>query len=109
MFKRTVIDQIEITRDGTINLRLAKEVVDDDGTVISSGWHRTVLPPGGDIDAQIATVNEHLTTGLKCAPVNSAEIDRVKIVAPVVWTEEVRAAWSTRVAAVEAQTIARSR
>jgi hypothetical protein len=32
MQKQTIVDQIEIARDGTIGIRMAKEVIDDDGT-----------------------------------------------------------------------------
>lgn len=99
MEKRTVIDQIEVTRDGYLNLRMAKEVIDDDGeTVISSGWHRTTMPPGHDIDAQMAVVNKHLEEGLKCKPVAPDEIARVKALAPVVWTAAVIARHQARVA-----------
>lgn len=89
MHKQTVIDQIEITRDGSVQIRMAKEVIDDDGSVLSQEWHRTSLPPGGDIDLQMATVNEHLTTGLNCAPVEASDIARVKSYLPIAWTPEV--------------------
>jgi len=90
MKKQSVIDQIEITRDGTIQLRIAKEVLDDDGSVIVRDWHRTACPPGHDIDAQMAAVNEQLVVHLKCMPVEASEIARVKSIAPMVWTKEVR-------------------
>lgn len=92
MHKQTVLDQIEITRDGTIGLRFAKEVVDDDGTVISKEWHRTALPPGTDIDGQMEAVNNHLAADLKCAPVAASEIARVHALTPIVWTKAVREA-----------------
>lgn len=98
MHKQTVVDQIEITRDGTLQLRLAKEVVDDDGSILSREWHRTLLPPGHDIDKQMALVNDHLAQ-MNCAAVDTAEIARVKAIAPVVWTDEVRGAYAARAAA----------
>lgn len=103
MHKQTVLDQIEISRDGTINLRFAKEVVDDDGTVISSEWHRTVCPPGTDVDAQIAAVNQHLVVGLKCMPVDAADIARVKALTPTVWTKAVKDAHAAKLAAAAAK------
>lgn len=103
MIKQTVIDRIEISRDGTINIRMAKEVIDDDGTVISSGWHRTVLPPGLNIDAQFAAVNENLVRGLKCSPVAASDIERLKAVVPVVHTKAVKDAYVARMAMEEAK------
>ncbi len=102
MHKQTILDQIEITRDGTINLRFAKEIVDDDGSVIGSEWHRTAIPPGQDVDAQIAAVNEHLVTHLKCSPVAASELQRVKTLLPMVWTDDVLAAYAVRKATIEA-------
>jgi len=99
MKKQTIIDQIEITRDGTIQVRFAKQVVDDDGTVLNSAYHRTAFPPGHDIDAQMAAVNENLVRDLKCMPVDAAEIARIKAVTPVVWTKAVKDAHRAKMAA----------
>lgn len=101
MHKQTVIDQIEIQRDGTIQLRFAKEIVDDDGTVLSKDWHRTALPPGQNIDAQMQVVNDHLVS-MKCAAVDTAEIGRVKALEPVVWTKAVKDAYAAKQAELEA-------
>jgi hypothetical protein len=57
--KRTVMDQIEITANGTVLFRLAKLIVED-GTVLAREWHRSVIEPSGDVDAQMAAVNAHL-------------------------------------------------
>ena len=57
--KKTVVDQIEITRSGHIQIRLGLLLVED-GKEIDCKWHRTVVSPGGDVDAQIAAVNTHL-------------------------------------------------
>ena len=99
MLKRTVIDQIEITRDGTIQLRMAKAVVDDDGTVLSSGWHRTIVPPDGDVDLQMQAVNSHLVMGLGYPAVAAADIERVKAIIPVVHTKKVRDDFAAKVEA----------
>jgi hypothetical protein len=106
--RQTVVDQIEITRDGTIGVRCAKEIIDDDGTVLTSQWHRTVLPPGTDIDAQMALVNQHLTGGLKEAAVSASDIARIKTVAPVAWTDEVKTNYAAKVKRVEAAAAAKS-
>lgn len=89
MFKRAIIDQIEIIRDGTIQIRIAKEVVDD-GQVILSGWHRTVLPPDGDIISQMAMVNESLIRDLGYPAVNEEEAPWFRTIIPLVHTEEVK-------------------
>lgn len=107
MHKRSVIDQIEINRDGAINIRIAKEVVDDDGTVLSSAWHRTCLPPGHDIDGQMEVVNQHLTEGLKCAAVEAADIARIKTFVPAAWTPEALQKQAVRNEAARAEMEAR--
>lgn len=56
----SVINQREITENGTIQIRIAKQVVDA-GEVISSLWHRTSIAPGDDAEATIASVDAHLT------------------------------------------------
>lgn len=93
--KRTVLDRMEIDRNGVIGVRLAKEVIDDDGTVLASDFHRTMLPPGLDIDTQMAVVNQHLQQ-MNCAPVEADELQRIKAVAPIVWTDDVKAAYAAR-------------
>lgn len=61
MQKRTIIDQIEIQpQTGIIGVRMRKQVIDDDGTVLVSDYHRTVIEAGTDPAAQMAAVNVHL-------------------------------------------------
>jgi len=57
--KKTVVDQIEITRSGHMQIRFGKLLVED-GKEIACQWHRTVIEPGADVDAQIEFVNSHL-------------------------------------------------
>lgn len=101
MRKQTVIDQIEITRDGTINIRLSKEVVDDDESVIQIGNHRTVLPPVADLDVQLAAVNENLTRDLKMPAIADDDqlLVRLRAVAPLVQTDAVKKAYAEKLAA----------
>lgn len=65
--KQTVIDRIEITRDGHIQVRRADLYIED-GIEKAKSYHRHVLSPGDD------TVNED---------------ERVKAVAVAVWTTKV--------------------
>lgn len=98
MEKRSFVDQIEITRDGTIQIRIAKEIVDDDGTTISQTWHRTAVPPGGDIDQQMQAVNAHLQS-MKQEPVKTDCTDRVKAAANAMWTGKVVSEFAAKQAA----------
>lgn len=94
--KQTVIDQVEIRRDGTIQIRFGLLLIED-GVEIDSKWHRTVVPPGTDLDAQIAAVNTHLISMGK-AEIDPSEIDRVKAVLPVVQTKAVVQAYHLKLA-----------
>ena len=54
--KRTVEDKIEIVGDYKhIQVRTATQIVED-GTVISSSFHRHVVAPGDDVSSQSAEV-----------------------------------------------------
>lgn len=59
--RQTIIDQIEIIRNGVIQIRFGLLLVED-GVEIDCKWHRTAVEPGGDVDAQIAAVNAHLAS-----------------------------------------------
>ncbi len=85
MYKRTILDVIEINRDGSIGLKFAKQMVDDDESVLFSGVHRALLPKDADIDTQMAAVNANLVDGLKQAAVDATELDIVKSILPMVW------------------------
>ena len=81
--KQLIIDQIEVTQTGTIQIRMHK--ISSDGDMI--GNHRTAIEPGGDIDAQIAAVNAHMgSEGFAAIP--DADVARVKATAAATWTPE---------------------
>ncbi len=65
--KKSVIDQIEITRDGCVQIRRADLIIED-GKEIAKTYHRHVLSPGADLTGQD---------------------ERVAAVAGAVWTPEV--------------------
>jgi hypothetical protein len=76
--KRTILDQIEITRGGILQIRFGLLLVED-GKEIDCKWHRTSVEPGGSVDAQIAAVNEDLTArGNK--PVDQAAVAKLKAI-----------------------------
>jgi hypothetical protein len=63
MQTRTIIDRIEIEpQTGNVGVRIKKQVVADNGTVLSSDYHRTMIEPGGDLVKQMDAVNAHLVT-----------------------------------------------
>jgi len=86
IIKQTVVDQIEITRTGDIQVRFGKLLVEGDNE-ISCQWHRTMIPPGGDVDAQLAVVNAHLIQ-MGEQPVDAAGIAKIKAHAQTAWTPE---------------------
>ena len=57
--KRVILDQIEITASGIIQVRYRKEVVED-GNVLSFEYHRTSLRPGDSWPDLAASVDGDL-------------------------------------------------
>jgi hypothetical protein len=60
MPRKAVINQREITENGTIQVRIAKQVVDAD-EVLTSSWHRCAVVPGQNVDDMISAVDADLT------------------------------------------------
>ena len=60
MSRKSVVNQREITENGTIQVRIAKQVVDA-GEVISSLWHRCAFEPGQNVEDMISAVDADLT------------------------------------------------
>lgn len=98
MKHQTVLDQVEVTRDGTIQVRLTLEIVDDAGNVLASAYHRTMLPPGHDINLQMDAVNAHLQRMGK-APVGLPDVAKLHDVGAIVWKPEVVKAYQDKQAA----------
>ena len=69
--KETVVDKIEVLEMGQVQVRTATRVLED-GTQLSSSFHRHVLAPGDDLSEQDA---------------------RVSAIATATWTDEVIAAY----------------
>lgn len=78
--KKTIVDQIEVTRNGTLQIRFGLLLLED-GKEIDCKWHRTSIEPGGDVDAQVAAVNKALPQ--LGYPAISAGIERIRIAAEV--------------------------
>lgn len=76
--QKTVIDQIEIKPDGTVQGRAAKQVLKD-GQVLRQEPHRFALEPGGNFQTLVDNVNAHLTQmgEATIAPEEWARVERV--------------------------------
>ena len=77
--KEVVTDKIETLENGTIQVRTATRVLED-GTTLSSSFHRHVLTPGADLTDQEP---------------------KVVAIANAVWTPEVVSAYEAQMAAQE--------
>ena len=94
MAKSLIIDQIEVTNKGTIQVRMHK--ISSDGDLI--GNHRTILPPATDINAQVAAVNAHMATENYSA-ISDADVVKLTAICNAAWTAEVVAAYQAQLAA----------
>ena len=77
--KETVVDKIEVLEKGQVQVRTATRVLED-GTQLSSSFHRHVLAPGDDLTGQDA---------------------KVSAIATATWTAEVVTAYEAMIAAQE--------
>ena len=86
--KETVVDKIEVLEMGQVQVRTATRVKED-GTVLSSSFHRHVVEPS-------------TKTGETWADTDiSSEDARVQAVANATWTNSVKTAWQEM---IDAQT-----
>lgn len=83
LVQKTILDQIEITSNGTMQVRLAL-LVENNGMVVASKYHRTSIPPGGDIAGQMDHVNQHLAA-MREMPVDAVSIARIAAFAATAW------------------------
>lgn len=74
--KKTIVDQIEITRSGIVQVRIGFLILED-GVEIDCKWHRTLIEPGVAPEAQMGAVNDHLVEMGKL-PVSSPDLDYIK-------------------------------
>ena len=65
--KQTVVDKIEATEMGHVQVRTATRIVED-GNVISESFHRHVVAPGDDYSAEDPKVQA------VCAAVHTQEV-----------------------------------
>lgn len=87
--KQTKLDRMEILSNGVIQIRLAKQIVED-GVVISQSWHRTVIPPVTNPSDQMAAVNTHL---IQMGFPALTELTELESIAGIIQTEDRKQAW----------------
>ncbi len=77
--RKSIVDQIEITRGNVLQVRIALLLVDTEtGVEVSSKWHRTSVELDGSPVAQMAAVNVHLNQ-MGEALIAQGDIDKVKL------------------------------
>jgi len=65
--KQTVVDKIEVTENGTVQVRTATRIMED-GVQLSQSYHRHVVAPGADYSGEDARVQAI------CAATHTAEV-----------------------------------
>jgi hypothetical protein len=82
--RRTIVDQIELTGDGKVQIRLGLLLIED-GAERERQWHRTTLVEHGDFDVQLNAIAEHLAQMSK-PMINAAGIAKIrKVVEALDW------------------------
>lgn len=87
MEKRTVLDHVGVDQSGRLCVRLAKQHLSDAGDIVVSEWHRTIVEPGSDVEAQMAAVTVHLAN-MGYPAVTEDTVAEVKAAAAIEWTPE---------------------
>src|SRR5262245_38688239 len=85
--KRTIIDQIEVTEGGTLQIRFAL-LVEEDGNELSRAYHRTTVEPGQDLDTTLAAVEADIMNrpNLKAAAIDTTRLAELRGIRDVVQT-----------------------
>ena len=65
--KETVVDKIEVTENGTVQVRTATRIIED-GVQLSQSYHRHVVVPGDDYSGEDARVQAI------CSATHTAEV-----------------------------------
>lgn len=94
--RKSVIDQVEVTRDGHLQVRLLKKVIDN-GVEIDIGYHRTVIPVGGNVELQMQQVATHLAS-LEFPLDDTEELAQLKQLSEVVFKPAKVAAFAEKMA-----------
>jgi urease accessory protein UreE len=77
LIEQSVIDQIEVTRNGSVNVRRA-DLILKDGVEIAKTYHRHVLAPGDDLaneDAKVVAIAKTAWTPEMIAAYKTSQLD----------------------------------
>jgi len=96
--KETVVDKIEVMEMGQVQVRTATRVKED-GTVLSSSFHRHVVEPRYRTGRVIAEDGSVTAAGTWNDTDISGEDARVQAVATATWTNSVKTAYETMIEA----------
>lgn len=88
--RKTILDRVEFSRDGSISVRLAL-VLEEDGVQESSRWHRVTVPADAVVVDYLADVSDHLGM-MKYGPVSPEDTQKI---------EQCKAAFNLQAAAQE--------
>lgn len=97
-FSQVTVDHIEITANGTAQIRFHKIIVDDDGDELRE-YHRTSVPPGADFVAQMKAVRDDLARPERGAfpPMSKDDVQWAQSICQAAHTPEVVAEFKARV------------
>jgi hypothetical protein len=98
MEKRTVLDQIECTASRFIQIRLRKEIVNEQGKVEATRYHRTAIAPGVPLSEQVAILNADLVNNYGYPALAAADVARIQAIVDVEHTPEVVAEFHQKMA-----------
>lgn len=59
--QKTMLDRVELARDGSVSMRLAL-IIENDGQVLSTQYHRLAIDIYGDVVEQMGDVVAHLAS-----------------------------------------------
>lgn len=95
--KNTVVDQIEVTRNGIIQIRVGLELLGNGVPIAPPKWVRTSCAPGDNVEQQMASVNGYLSR-INENTVSDADIAKIRAQANAAWTPEVISAYQAMTA-----------
>lgn len=73
--KRTILESVT-QEDNALQLRFAKQTLDDNGNITASRWHRAAILPNTDVTALMADVQSHLEH-LGDAPISNEDLQTI--------------------------------
>ena len=90
IYKKTIIDQIEVTRNNHVQVRFGLLLMDNN-IEIDCKWHRAVIEPGASVKEIITLVNEDIVTRptIRGAPIDPERVNLLESICHMVHTPDV--------------------